>query len=47
VRQRITFLKDHTTLSLDEVKKLIRETLCQGERRLTEEEINKFMVYSL
>jgi lipoic acid synthetase/lipoate-protein ligase A len=47
VRQRITFLKDHTTLSLDEVKKLIRETLCQGERRLTEEEMDKFMVYGL
>ena len=44
VRQRITLLKDYTTLSLDEVKTLIRETLCQGERRLTEEEINKFIV---
>jgi len=34
VRQRITLLKDYTTLSLDEVKALIRETLCQGERRI-------------
>ena len=39
VRQRITLLKDYTPLSLDEVKTLIRETLCQGERRLTEEDI--------
>ena len=40
VRQRITLLKDHTSLSLDEVKKLIRETLCQGERMITAEEIH-------
>lgn len=40
VRQRITLLKDHTPLSLDEVKKLIRETLCQGERMMTAEEIH-------
>lgn len=39
VRQRITLLKDHTPLSLNEVKMLIRETLCQGERRLTEEDV--------
>ena len=31
VRQRITLLKDYTTLTLDEVKALIRETLCDGE----------------
>ncbi len=42
VRQRITLLKDYTTLSLDEVKALIRETLCQGERR-----IELFTVYGL
>ena len=35
VRQRITLLKDYTSLSLDEVKALIRETLCHGERILT------------
>lgn len=39
VRQRITLLKDHTQLSLEEVKTLIRETLCEGERRLTAEEV--------
>jgi lipoic acid synthetase/lipoate-protein ligase A len=39
VRQRITLLKDHTSLSLDEVKALIRETLCQGERMLTKDEV--------
>ena len=35
VRQRITLLKDHTSLTLEEVKTLIRETLCDGERMLT------------
>ena len=40
VRQRITLLKDYTTLSLEEVKTLIRETLCMGERMLTEDEVN-------
>ena len=35
VRQRITLLKDHTTLSIEEVKALIRSTLCQGEVVLT------------
>ena len=38
VRQRITFLKDYTSLGLDEVKTLIRDTLCVGERMLTTEE---------
>jgi len=35
VRQRITLLKDHTSLSLEDVKTLIRETLCDGELVLT------------
>lgn len=35
VRQRITLLKDHTPLGLDEVKTQIRDTLCQGELMLT------------
>lgn len=39
VRQRITFLKDHTPLTLDEVKTLIRNTLCVGERVLTVAEV--------
>jgi lipoic acid synthetase/lipoate-protein ligase A len=39
VRQRITLLKDYTTLTLDEVKKLIRETLCDGERQLTDADV--------
>lgn len=39
VRQRITLLKDYTTLGLDEVKVLIRKTLCVGERMLTAEEV--------
>jgi lipoic acid synthetase/lipoate-protein ligase A len=40
VRQRITLLKDYTSLSLDEVKALIRETLCEGERLLTPAEVS-------
>jgi lipoic acid synthetase/lipoate-protein ligase A len=39
VHQRITFLKDYTSLGLDEVKTLIRDTLCVGERMLTTEEV--------
>jgi lipoic acid synthetase/lipoate-protein ligase A len=39
VRQRITLLKDHTTLSLEEVKALIRDTLCHGELLLTPEDV--------
>ena len=39
VRQRITLLKDYTTLTLDEVKSLIRETLCDGERQLTTSDV--------
>lgn len=39
VRQRITLLKDHTTLTLDEVKRLIRTTLCTDARMLTAAEL--------
>jgi lipoic acid synthetase/lipoate-protein ligase A len=39
VRQRIGLLKDYTTLTLDEVKAVARETLCEGERRLTTEDV--------
>lgn len=39
VRQRITLLKDHTLLSIDEVKEQIRNTLCDGELMLTPEQI--------
>ena len=39
VRQRITLLKDYVTLSIDEVKTLIRQTLCDGERVLTADEV--------
>ena len=39
VRQRITLLKDHTTMSLDEIKILIRNTLCSDERQLTANEV--------
>ena len=39
VRQRITLLKDYTSLTLEEVKTLIRDTLCMGERMLTAYEV--------
>ena len=39
VRQRITLLKEHTTLSLEEVKALFRQTLCQQSRSLTPDEV--------
>lgn len=39
VRQRITLLKDHTTLSLEQVKTLIRETLCDEELVLTHDDV--------
>ncbi|MBR1410399.1 MAG: lipoate--protein ligase family protein [Prevotella sp.] len=39
VRQRITLLKDYTSLNLDEVKALIRTTLCNGELMLTPEQV--------
>ncbi len=39
VRQRITLLKDYTSLGLDEVKRLIRDTLCIGEHILTNDEV--------
>ena len=35
VRQRITLLKDHTQLTLEEVKTLFRTTLCDGTKVLT------------
>ena len=39
VRQRITLLKDHVSLSLEDVKTLIRQTLCSDERMLTVREV--------
>lgn len=39
VRQRITLLKDYTTMSLDQIKLLIRDTLCSDECRLTASEV--------
>ena len=40
VRQRITLLKDYTTLeSVEALKSMIRSTLCDGERLLTADEV--------
>jgi len=39
VRQRITLLKDYTTMNLDQIKLLIRDTLCSDECRLTTSEV--------
>ena len=41
VRQRITLLKDYVSLSLDEVKTLIRQTLCDGEVLLTADQVRE------
>ena len=41
VRQRITLLKDYTSLSLDEVKALVRDSLCVGELMLTEAQVQE------
>ena len=35
VRQRITLLKDHIGLSIEEMKGVIKDTLCNGERVLS------------
>ena len=43
VRQRITLLKDYTSLTLEEVKTLIRDILCVGERTLTEVEVSEII----
>ncbi len=40
VHQRITLLKDHISLSLDELKEHIRQTLCQGEYTLTAADVS-------
>lgn len=39
VRQRITFLKEYIDLNVEEVKAFIRRTLCDGELRLTETDV--------
>lgn len=41
VHQRITLLKDHVSLSIDEVKLLIRQTLCEGELVLTADQVDE------
>jgi lipoic acid synthetase/lipoate-protein ligase A len=41
VRQRITLLKDHVSLSIEEVKTLIRQTLCSDETTLTPCEVGE------
>jgi lipoic acid synthetase/lipoate-protein ligase A len=39
VRQRITFLKDHTSLSLNEINSIVRTTLREGELILSQADI--------
>ena len=42
VRQRITLLKDYTTLEgVEALKQLIRDTLCVGERQLAQDDVAK------
>lgn len=40
VRQRITLLKDYTTLTMEELKVFICHTLCQERRLLTQTEVS-------
>lgn len=40
VRQRICFLKDHTTLTLDETKIFFRKNLCDKEVTLSDEDVD-------
>lgn len=39
VRQRITLLKDYTSISVSELRALIRQTLCTGEVMLTSADV--------
>jgi lipoic acid synthetase/lipoate-protein ligase A len=39
VRQRITLLKDYVSLTLEEVKTLIRQTLCDDTLLLSADEV--------
>ena len=39
VRQRITLLKEHTDLTIDEFKRFAVEKLCSDTLRLTEEDV--------
>lgn len=42
VRQRITLLKDYTTMEgVEALKQLIRDTLCVGERQLSQDDVAK------
>lgn len=41
VYQRVALLKDYVTLSLDEFKAFVRQTLCDGEVVLTEEQVRE------
>ena len=39
VRQRIALLKDYTTMDIEEFKQFVRDNLCDGEIRLTEDDV--------
>ena len=39
VRQRITILKDYTTLNIEELKAFIRDTLCSDVQQLSESDV--------
>ena len=39
VRQRIALLKDYTTMDIEEFKRFVRDNLCEGEIRLTEDDV--------
>ena len=39
VRQRIALLKDYTTMGIEEFKQFVRDNLCEGEIKLTEDDV--------
>jgi lipoic acid synthetase/lipoate-protein ligase A len=39
VRQRITLLRDHIPQTLEEFKTFVKATLCEGERMLTQKDV--------
>ena len=39
VRQRIALLKDYTTMDIEQFKQFVRDNLCDGEIRLTEDDV--------
>lgn len=41
VRQHVALLKDYISIGLDDFKRFVRQQLCEGERRLTEADVEQ------